>query len=177
MRLPRRGVVLPDPGFREPVFVRPAQGLEVPFMALAKVSLGGVRRHGEEAEVHGWLLVSVESVSRSRDVRATGLPRPPPKSGRADRVRAGACPYSDGPPPASPGGAPDRPRHISAGAAAIETDRGNRPGGQSGSAGPQPESPHERRRHGNGGSNAVVPVVASNDEAQHQPSGRRSRIH
>ena len=77
MGLPRRGVVLPDPGFPEAVLVRPTKGLEVPLMALPKIALRGMGRHGEQAEVHGRLLIgSVHYGQRALERTGTTNLRP-----------------------------------------------------------------------------------------------------
>ncbi len=52
VRLPRRGVVLADPGFGKAQLVGPAQRLQIPAMALIKAALGRVRGHREQAVLH-----------------------------------------------------------------------------------------------------------------------------
>ena len=53
MRLPRRGVVLADPGLGVAQLVEPAQRLEVPVVAGLQAALRRMRGHGEIAEFHG----------------------------------------------------------------------------------------------------------------------------
>ena len=78
MRLPGRGVVLADPAFGKAELVRPADMLEVPFVALAQVALGGMRRHAEKADFHR----GVSSPHRSAGAR----PLPETFGGRASGV-------------------------------------------------------------------------------------------
>jgi hypothetical protein len=53
MGLPRRGVVLADPGLAEAELVGPAQRLKIPLVAVIQPPLGRVRRHREQAVLHG----------------------------------------------------------------------------------------------------------------------------
>ena len=52
VRLPRRGVVLADPGLGKAELVGPAQGLQVPAVALEQAALRRVRGHREQAVLH-----------------------------------------------------------------------------------------------------------------------------
>src|SRR5216683_4866317 len=52
MRLPGCGVVLADPGFGKAELVGPAQGLQIPAMALEEAALRRVRGHRKEAVLH-----------------------------------------------------------------------------------------------------------------------------
>ena len=56
VRLPRRGVVLADPGFGKPELVGPAQRLQIPAVAVAEAALRRVRRHREQTVLHRVLL-------------------------------------------------------------------------------------------------------------------------
>ena len=60
MRLPRSGMVLPDPAFAEAKFVRPAQGLQVPSVTFEEAALRRMRGHRKQAVLH-------------RDLSADGL--------------------------------------------------------------------------------------------------------
>src|SRR5262245_8744709 len=51
MRLPRRGVVLPDPGFRVSQLVGPSQHLQIPLVAGEAAALRRVSWHGEQSEL------------------------------------------------------------------------------------------------------------------------------
>ena len=72
MRLPRRGVVLADPGLGEAQLVGPAQRLQIPAMAVAKAALRRVRRHREQTVLHGSFLCAR---SNGRDKRLIDLCR------------------------------------------------------------------------------------------------------
>ena len=53
MRLPRRGVMLADPGLGVAEFIEPAQRLQVPVVAGFQAALRRMRRHREITEFHG----------------------------------------------------------------------------------------------------------------------------
>src|ERR1700733_4713862 len=53
MRLPRRRVMLANPGLGIPKLIQPAQSLKVPVVAGLQSPLGRMGRHGEIAEFHG----------------------------------------------------------------------------------------------------------------------------
>ena len=57
MRLPRRGVVFPDPGFLIAELIEPAQHLQIPVVALFQSTLRRMLRHREISEFHGRFLM------------------------------------------------------------------------------------------------------------------------
>ena len=56
MRLPRRGVMLADPGFLIAELVEPAQHLEIPVVPLLQAPLRRMRGHREISNFHGGFL-------------------------------------------------------------------------------------------------------------------------
>src|SRR3954453_16586578 len=57
MRLPRRGVMLADPGLLIAELIEPAQRLKIPVVALFQPALRRMRRHREISDFHGSFLV------------------------------------------------------------------------------------------------------------------------
>src|ERR1700730_11133048 len=73
MRLPRRGVMLTDPGLAEAQLVGPAQLLKIPLVTVEELPLRRVRRHREETVFHG------KPPDRSLlQISFEGKERPPP---------------------------------------------------------------------------------------------------
>ena len=77
MRLPRRGVVLADPGFLIAELIEPAQHLQVPVVALLQPALRRMRGHREISEFHGAFLslfvFSKRVLSRASESTSTRL--------------------------------------------------------------------------------------------------------
>ena len=78
MRLPRRGVVLADPGLLVAELVEPAQHLQIPVVTLVQAALRRMRGHREIAELHGlssrlFVFFQNASVARKREHSTPGV--------------------------------------------------------------------------------------------------------
>ncbi len=92
MRLPGRGVVLPDPGLAEAQLVRPAKLLEIPLVPVEERPLGRVRRHREETIVHDvppgslWEKAAAGAGDRAAAGAASAPPAAPPRRSESRRA-------------------------------------------------------------------------------------------
>ena len=104
VRLPRRGVVLADPGLAEAQLVRPAQRLQIPLVTVEETALGRMRRHREQAVVHGPLLVPGSPAAYATPRRGGR----PPAGGRHGGLHPGREVGRRGDPDDEPSGAAQR---------------------------------------------------------------------